>query len=202
MSRITNMIDAIRRFGRPDQRSALARQDRTLTGKKVLARRHETARSASGSSERFVATVEPSPESIRPFNAEETSAITENAARLPAFLTAFLGHAVEAWGPDELDRAFSSWTTASDRQGYDDESVVQILGAAFGEYCSRTLHMRWVVISDCDGDAAAIRGVEKDFRGFPFHSVWKRIRAGEHLFFRSVYVSLEADAQRPDIDVI
>jgi hypothetical protein len=71
---------------------------------------------------------------------------------------------------------------------------VQILGASFGQYCADTLEMRWVVITDQDGTAAAIRGAKKDYRAFPFHAIWKRIRDRENGFFKPIYISLEEAA--------
>jgi hypothetical protein len=192
MGLITNILDAIRRIGSPTQRSALRRQDAQLEGKIVTDRRREMARSSLGTTEQFVATTGPEPETIRPFNEEETRAIEENSALLPELFRMFVGHSPEVWGPDDLDAAFASWAEAADRRGYDEEAVVQILGAAFGQYCARTLDMRWVVITDQDGSAAALRGTKKDYRAFPFHAIWKRIRDREQGFFKPIYISLEA----------
>ena len=194
MGLITNILDAIRRIGSPTQRSALRRQDAYLDGKIVTDRRREMARSSFGTTESFVATVKPVPETIRPFNQEETRAIEENSALLPEFFRVFLGHSPEVWGPDDFDAAFASWAGAADRRGYDEEAVVQILGAAFGQYCARTLDMRWAVITDQDGSAAALRGAKKDYRAFPFHAIWKRIRDREQGFFKLIYISLEQAA--------
>jgi hypothetical protein len=154
------------------------------------------SRSASGTTESFIATIEPLPESIRPFNEAETQAIEENSVLLPEFFRVFLGRSPEVWGPDDLDAVFVSWTTATDRRGYEDETVVQLLGAAFGQYCARKLDMTWVVITDQDGSAAAIRGARKDYRAFPFHAIWKRIRDQENGFFKPIYISLEEAAAK------
>ena len=100
------------------------------------------ARSSLGTTEQFVATIEPAPETIRPFNEEETRAIDENSALRPEFFRVFLGRAPEVWGPDDFDAAFASWAGAGDRKGYDEEAAVQILGAAFGQHCAHTLNRR------------------------------------------------------------
>jgi len=193
---ITNILNAIRRIGSPTQRAALARQDTYLDSKGVIGRRRDMSRSASGATESFVATIEPLPESIRPFNEAETQAIEENSTLLPELFRAFLGRSLEVWGPDDLDAVFVSWMTATDRRGYEDQTVVQILGAAFGQYCARTLDMTWVVITDQDGSAAALRGARKDYRAFPFHGIWKRVRDREHGFFKPIYISLEEAAAK------
>lgn len=196
MGFITSILDAIRRIGSPTQQSALKRQDAYLTGKTVTDRRREVARSSLGTTESFVATIERVPETIRPFNEEEIRAIEDNSALLPEFFRVFLGHSLEAAGPGDFDAAFASWAASANRGGYDDEAVVQILGAAFGQYCARTLHMRWVVITDQHGSAAALRGIKKDYRSFPFHAIWKRIRDREQGFFEPIYISLEAASRK------
>jgi Domain of unknown function (DUF3806) len=133
---------------------------------------------------------------IRPFNEEETRAIDENDALLPEFFRVLLGRAPEVWGPDDFDAAFASWAGAGDLKGYDEETAVQILGAAFGQYCARTLNMHWVVITDEDGSAAALRGIKKDYRAFPFHAIRKRIRDREQGFFKPIYISLEQASEQ------
>ncbi|HEY4370018.1 MAG TPA: DUF3806 domain-containing protein [Steroidobacteraceae bacterium] len=194
MGRITNIIDAIRRIGSPAEQSALRRQDAYLDGKAVTDRRRETGRSSLGTSERLLATTEAVPEAVRLFNAEELRAIEENSALLPTFAQLFYKHSPEMWGADDFDTAFVSWAAADNRDGFDEEGVVQILGAAFGQYCARMLKMRWVVITDRDGSAAALQGVDKDFRAFPFHAIRKRIRDHEVGFFRPIYITLEEAA--------
>lgn len=61
--------------------------------------------------------------------------------------------------------------------------------------------MRWVVITDEDGSAAALRGAKKDYRAFPFHAIRKRIADLEEGFFQPMYVSLEAAAGKDWADV-
>jgi uncharacterized protein DUF3806 len=201
MGVITNIIDAIRRIGSPTQRSALRRQDAYLAGKIFRNHRREMSRSRSGATESFVATIEPEPETVRPFSEEENQAIEENSALFPEFLRLFVGQSLETWGLDDLDAAFASWAGAADRRGYDEEAVVQILGAAFGLYCARTLDMRWVVITDPNGSAAALRGAKRDYRAFPFHAIWKRLRDREQGFFKPIYISLERAASEDWRDV-
>jgi hypothetical protein len=196
MGLVTNILDAIRRIGRPTQRSALERQDAYLDGKIVVDRRRQISRSPSGTTEGFVATIEPLSETIRPFDDEEIRAIEENSALFPEFYRTFLGRTLESGGLDDMDAAFESWAEAADRRGYEEEAVVQILGATFGRYCARTLDMKWVVITDQDGSAAALRGAKKDYRAFPFHAIWKRIRHQEKGFFKPIYISLEDAAAK------
>lgn len=56
--------------------------------------------------------------------------------------------------------------------------------------------MRWIRLTDADGTAIAIQGSTKDFRGFPYHAISKRIPSGEYGFFKGIYISLQDAAQR------
>jgi Domain of unknown function (DUF3806) len=195
MGIVTNIIDALRRFGSPTQKTAIERQDRQLQGKQVIERRREVSRSELGHTPTFVATTKAEPETVVPLSAEELAAIIENAELVGAFLDAFLGQARGEHFLDDLDDAFSAWTEASEKQGYTNEAVIQIVGAAYGRFCVETLGMRWIRLTDADGTAVAIQGITKDFRGFPFHVISKRIPVREHGFFKPIYISLQ-DASR------
>jgi hypothetical protein len=199
---LTNLIDAIRRIGSPTQQAALRRQDSYAGSKEVKSRRLEMARSVSGTAEQFVATVGAEPEQIRPMNADELEAINDNGALLNRFFEVFLERVPLPWCLEDLDAAFSSWARASNQDGYDDEAVVQILGASFGQHCARTLDMTWVVVTDSHGSAAALRGAKKDYRAFPFHSIRKRIHDREEGFFKPVYIAIEAAAASDDADTL
>jgi hypothetical protein len=56
MAIISNIIDALRKFGDATQKTALQRQDEQLHGKRVIDRRRYVARSELGHSSTFVAT--------------------------------------------------------------------------------------------------------------------------------------------------
>jgi hypothetical protein len=188
---IRNIIDAMRRIGSSSQRSALLRQDEYLSNKSVVDRRVEINPSDTGRSQTFVATIEPVPETVRAFDEGELAAIVENAAQVPILARRYLEKSVPNPTPKELDDLFNAWAHSTERGATSDEEIVQILGAAFGEHCVMVLNMKWVVVTDSDGSAAAIQGIAKDFRGFPFHSIWKRIRANEQDFFVPIFASLE-----------
>jgi hypothetical protein len=142
MGIVTTVIDALRRFGSPTQKTAIERQDRQLQGKEVIERRREVARSELGHASTFVATTQAEPETIVPLAAEELAPIIENAELVNAFLDAFLGRAPGEHFLDDLDDAFRAWTEANEKQGYSNEAVVEIVGAAYGRFCVETLGMR------------------------------------------------------------
>ena len=78
--------------------------------------------------------------------------------------------------------------------------MVRIVGSAFGEFCVRTLAMRWVTITDATGSSAAVegdgRGAKYKMRGFPFAAVGKRIDSGEARFLVAILHALQDDMRR------
>lgn len=190
MSVISSIIDALRRIGSPTQKAALRRQDEQLLGKKVLERRQARFRGPLGAADAFVATIEPVPEVVRVLSAEEVQPIRENVELGIRFLREFGIENPEGWTLDDLDEAFARWQAASDKLGYSDDFIIEVLGAMFGEYCSAQLNMRWIKLEDQYGATLAIEGIEREFRGFPYQSISKRIKDSEHGFFRSVFIAL------------
>lgn len=196
MGIVTTMIEALRRFGSPTQMAAIERQDEQLEGKAVIERRRRVARSELGQASTFVATTEAQPEVVAPLSREELTPILENADLVGEFLGAFLGRSRSDKFLDDLDDAFGAWSEANVKNGYSNEAVIEIAGAAFGRFCVETLGMRWIRVSDADGTAIAIQGTAKDFRGFPYDAIAKRIPSGEYGFFKPIYISLQDAAGR------
>lgn len=196
MGIVTTIIDALRRMGSPTQRTAIERQDEQLKGKRVIRRRRHIARSELGQASVFVATTEPEPETVLTLSAEELKPILENAELVVPFLDTFLERNRSERFLDDLDEAFGAWSEANDKRSYTNEAVVEIVGAAFGRFCTESLGMRWIHVSDAHGTAIAIQGTAKDFRGFPYHAISKRISSGEYGFFKSIYISLQDAAER------
>jgi hypothetical protein len=196
VSIVTNIIDAIRKLGTPTQKTAIQRQDEQLQNKRVVERRRQVARSSLGASPQFVATIEPIPETVVPLTAEELAPILANAALVADFIAAFCGHLSGNGLLDDLDEAFGGWGRETDRKGYSSEAVIEIAGAAFGQFCADTLDMRWIRITDVDGTAIAVQGRAKDFRGFPYAAISKRIPTGEYGFFKPIYISLQDAVER------
>ncbi|WP_157994267.1 DUF3806 domain-containing protein [Peristeroidobacter agariperforans] len=196
MAIISNIIDALRKFGSATQKTALQRQDEQLDGKRVIDRRRYVARSELGQSSQFVATTEAEPETIVPLTERELAPILENAALVEDFVVAFLGTGLSDQLLDNLDSAFGAWMRATDKKGYSDEAVIEIAGAAFGAFCAQSLDMRWIRLTDNYGTALALQGRSKDFRGFPYQAISKRIPSREYGFFKPIYISLQDAARR------
>jgi hypothetical protein len=157
----------------------------------VQARGVEIDRSNDGPSQKFVATIEPVPETLRPFDESEMRAIVENAAQVSILSRRYLAKIFERPTPEDLDAIFSAWAHSPERNSTSNEEIVGILGAAFGQHCVVALDMKWVIVTDHAGSAAAIQGVRTDFRGFPFHSIWKRINDNEQDFFVPIFLTLK-----------
>jgi hypothetical protein len=196
MGTITTIIDALRRLGTPTQRSAIARQDEQLKGRTTLERHQHTSRSEQGQSSLFVATIEAAPETVEILGTDDLRPILENAALVEGFIGSFIERRAGADILEELDLAFGAWMEADDQLGYTDEGVLEIAGAAFGKVCTERLNMRWIRVVDSWGTALAVQGVMKDFRGFPYAAVSKRIASGEYGFFKPIYISLQDAAER------
>jgi hypothetical protein len=189
MGLITSILDALRRIGSPRQKSALRRQDEFLENKGVLERRRE--------GDRFVVTVEPFQETVEPISEVDLRPILENAALVTQFMSRFGVTPSIPWTIEELDAAYTTWSASEDRRGYNDEAVMEIFGAAFGQRCVEQFDMQWVKITDVDGAALGIQGIVKDFRAFPYDSISKRIADGECGFFSPIYSGI-GDAAEQD----
>ena len=187
MGVVTNILDALRRIGSPTEKSALRRQDELLENKNVLGRRR--------AHDRFVATVEPIPETVEPLSEAELVPIIENAALVTRFLALFGVTSGDGWTIQELDSAYTTWSASAQKHGYTDEAVTEIVGAAFGQRCVEHFNMQWVKITDMDGTAVGIQGVTKNFRAFPFHSISKRIADGECDFFSPIFSAIGEAAE-------
>ena len=194
MGVITSILDALRRIGSPTQKSALNRLEASVGGKQVIGRERVQIRDSSGLTESFVATTLPIPETVAILSEEEVGPLKENAQYGLEFLSAFGNQHGAEWDVDDLDRAFAAWQAAGDKSTYTDDYVMEVLGAMFGEYCVKHLDMRWIELTDQEGTTLAIEGTSKEFRGFPYQSIMKRIRDAEHGFFRPIFSYLRQQA--------
>lgn len=175
------------------ERTAKERLERSLEGKTILGRGR---RKLPGQDRRsFFATVAPYPELIRRASPKELAAVKENAALIGPFLERYTEYGGGFWTLKHLDAAFGNWLESGEKAPYTDEAVVQIAGAAFGEYCAEHLNMEWVFVEDADGGALAVMGIERNFKGFPHFSVRKRIPLGEYGFFEPVFESLNEQSK-------
>jgi hypothetical protein len=138
----------------------------------------------------LTATIKPYPETVEEPSDEVLQEIRAAAAELPYLMQAFLGQSVESWNLEDLDRTFSAWAGSPDKGRFTNEKVIQITGAAFGEYCNLHLNTRWRVVTDPIGTQLGIRTINNGVRAWPHSMVRKRVVAGEHEFFASVYETL------------
>jgi Domain of unknown function (DUF3806) len=148
----------------------------------------------------LVSTINPYAETVEELFESTRNDIRAAAAELPYLIQAFLGQNIPSWTLEDLDRTFSAWQLSADKGRFTEEKVVEITGAAFGEYCNLHLKTRWLIISDPAGRQAAIRSPNNRVTGWPFSTVRKRINAGEHDFFAAVYESLRRSVQETYAD--
>jgi len=194
-SRISNIIDAIRRIGSPSQKSALRRQDEQLDGHEILERGYRIVRHGGETATGFHASIEPSPEDVTALDQGQIDLINDYDSRAAVFFSDF-GTDPSLHLLDQLDQAFETWLYAPDRLGYSEDDAVEILGTSFGNHCNATLDMNWVNVSDQFGVSVAVEGREYEFGAYPFDSIRKRVADSEFNFFRSVYVILADQKHR------
>lgn len=135
----------------------------------------------------------PFPKRVHILTNEEVRPLSENAAYGIDFLKTFGAYSGTDWTLDDLDAGFAAWLNAPDRRGYTDDAVIELLGAMFGNCCNSQLNMRWIKLTDQDGTTLAVDGVLKEFRGFPYQTISKRIVDSEHGFFRPVFSLLKSN---------
>jgi len=192
MGIVLDLMGALRRRAGGTLSSALERQNQQLEGNVVTSRERNTMVGIDGQAvTALIATTEPTPERVTQPTSEALRALEENVALGPAFLATFGANQGAAWTLDDLDLGFANWQTASDRQGFSDGFVEEVLGAMFGDICNRRLNMQWALLEDADGVSLIVEGVESEFRCFPFAMIRKRIDDSEAGFFRAVFTVLE-----------
>jgi hypothetical protein len=148
----------------------------------------------------LTSTISPYAETVEEPLESTLTEIRSTAAEFPYLMQAFLGQNLRPCSPEHLDRTFSAWQRAADKGRFTAEKVIEITGAAFGEYCNLHLKTRWLIITDPAGRQLGIRSVDNRVTGWPHSTVRKRINAGEHEFFAKVYESLRRSVQETYTD--
>ena len=160
--------------------------------------RHELGK--DGQCKGLISTIKPCPETTEEPSEATFKDIRAAAAELPYLMQAFLGQSLQSWGLEHLDRAFSAWQLSADKGRFTPAKVVEITGAAFGEYCNLHLNTRWLMVTDPAGRQLAIRSSNNRVTGWPHSTVKKRVDAGQHDFFATVYESLRRSVQETYAD--
>jgi hypothetical protein len=195
MGVVTNILGALRRLGSGTQKTALERQDAQLAGQDVLERRQLNIDGPFGRAQAFVATTAPVEENVVVLSEDEVKPINENVEYGRNFLEAFGVATGRDWTLTDLDTAFAAWLLAHDKLEFTNEAVMELLGAMFGHYCTVQLNMPWIKLSDANGTTLAIEGVDREFRGFPFQTITKRIADSEYGFFVPVFALLAGNSE-------
>jgi hypothetical protein len=160
--------------------------------------RHELG--ADGQRKGLISTIKPYPETAVEPSEATLKDIRAAAAELPYLMQAFLGQSLQFGSLEHLDRTFSAWQLSADKGRFTQEKVVEITGAAFGEYCNLHLKTRWLMISDPAGRQLGVRSPNNRVTGWPHSTVKKRIDAGEHDFFAAVFETLRRSVEETYAD--
>jgi hypothetical protein len=194
--------DRIQLWRSPGSRSAIERQESYLAGRNATDRRWQTHDTPEGPVTTRVATTEPARETVVPMPEPMLSEVREAAGLALRFVHDHVrGFDAPSWSLRDLDEAFAQWLANGDKAHCPPEVVEQIVASAFGEFCVRDLGMRWVLVTDAHGTAAAVEGDGggeryKSLRSFPFAAVGKRIEAGESGFLAAICRTLQAGMAR------
>jgi hypothetical protein len=190
--------DRFRAWRSPTARATIERQEAYLAGQQVEDRRWETLPTPEGPVTARVATTGPAAETLAPLPDEALDEVRQAADMTMRFVHDHVRRVdASAWSLQDLDDAFANWMAHGDKGNCPPAAVERIVGAAFGEFCVRTLGIRWVLLTDEHGTDLAVVGAgdgEKyeSVRTFPFAVVGKRIDAGETGFLVGVYRMLQA----------
>lgn len=200
VQRIRNWLADHNPFEAPSTRSARRRlrESNAAYGETNPRIRHELGPDGQGKG--LISTINPYPETVEEPFETTLEEIRATAAELPYLMQAFLGQNIQSWTMEDLDRTFSAWQVSADKGRFTPEKVVEITGAAFGEYCNLHLKTRWLVVSDPAGRQAAIRSPNNRVTGWPFSTVRKRVDANECDFFVPVFESLRRSVEETYAD--
>jgi hypothetical protein len=195
MKRIRYWLENHNPFEAASTRSARQRlrESNATYGESNAQIRHDIG--ADGQRTGLISTIKPYPETAEELAEETLQDIRPAAAEFPYLMQAFLGQTPQTWGLDHLDRTFSAWQLSQDKGRFTPQKVVEITGAAFGEYCNLHLKTRWLMVTDPAGRQLAIRSPNNRVTGWPHSTVKKRVDAGHHNFFAVVYESLRRSVE-------
>ncbi len=131
------------------------------------------------------AMVQPTPQTITVVVGDELAWLQSLGKDGPRFVAHYVPGAVEPTLKD-YDHAFRAWQ--SDRSpSFDDQQVIQIVGAYLGNKLVAELEMEWVTVSDEYGTDYAVRSHKVEVMSFPFSTVRRRIEDEEYDFVHGVY---------------
>ncbi len=142
----------------------------------------------------FIATIAPYEQHFTPLSDKQLRPIRDNAKLIVPFMSFHSVEPAGEWSLEDLDKAFSAWTESGRKEPYSDDFIIEVAGAAFGEYCAKHLNMEWVLVEDQDGRAVGLRGRIVEQQSFPFSTVAKRVPGREHGFFKSVFLLIKQQA--------
>lgn len=123
---------------------------------------------------------------------KELAGLRRDSERAPVFIAAFVPpeHRTDNLLED-MDAAFTAWLKSGQRDKFNNEDVIRIIGAAFGNYCIQHLGLHWARVTDKQGTAVALVSDHPLTRSFPFTSVQYRIEDNKTDFIYAIYASLE-----------
>jgi hypothetical protein len=135
---------------------------------------------------------------FEPLNANERAWIADNLAQARALAKKYGGdpETVDAPSLAALDRIWLVLTESLRRTGSDPNSVINLLGLAFGHHLAAACELSWVVASDEHGTDIALLGQPGEILIYPTNFVAKRWVSGEEAFMERSFVRIQDDVER------
>ena len=184
-------------YSQPDP--AKQRFDEYTKGLNITEKKQESFESPEGVVRSYSAIAKDKEIGELPVSAEQIAEINRAVSYAPKFAEMYAGFTGDVITPNVLDVAFKNWKEKRSNSPFDEESVIFVVGAAFGEYCNKHLNMKWVVVDDEFGQELAIRFVEKVVYGYPFSTVEKRINTSESGFLVLTFHQLDHSSKQTNI---
>ena len=128
---------------------------------------------------------------LRDLSREERASLQRDADRASDFISEYVPkHKRQNDLLEDLDAAFTAWTSSPLASRRSVEDVVRVTGSAYGHYCVQNLGFRWAVVRDEHGTATALVRDQPPTRVFPFTSIQYRIEDRKTDFLVAMYVAL------------
>lgn len=114
---------------------------------------------------------------IEPLSPAEQEWILEQITAACVFVRETIGKdATELPSPEDLDQAFNSWRHSASHDPAQANSIINCVGAAFGQHLVNTTPLEWVIATDEYGTELAVYGLPDrgDVLVYPQNFVAKR----------------------------
>jgi len=136
-------------------------------------------------------------DSLRELTSEQRAKIQTDLDHVEPFIRKYVP--VEKRSADlleNLDLAFAAWLRSSDRNKEPAQHIIDLVGAALGNYSIERLDVRWMVAIDEKGTEVALVGDDPPTRAYPFASIRYRIDDSKVDFVGALFEALKHQREK------